>query len=196
MDNTKSGEMQQKSAENPAAPYCKANCGFFGSNDKQGYCSVCFKKEVEKQEKKDSEPIKQKDNSRLPSSECSSSSNSSDPKITDQMADLMKPSSPPTPDEAPAAEVVTSALDSSTASAASSAQDDDATPPPKKAKKRCGVCKKRLGLTGFECRCGFFYCGIHRYSDKHDCPFDYKKTGRAELSAANPLCAGEKIKKL
>jgi hypothetical protein len=160
------------------------------------YLKVCFKKEVEKQEKKDPDSIKQKDNSRLPSSESSSSSNSSDPKITDQMADLMKPSSPPsTPDEAPAAEVHASALDSSTASA-TSAQDDDATPPAKKAKKRCGVCKKRLGLTGFECRCGYFYCGIHRYSDKHDCPFDYKKTGRAELSAANPLCAGEKIKKL
>merc|ERR1712130_329438 len=76
-----------------------AKCRFFGSNDKQGYCSVCFKKEVEKQEKKDPDSIKQKDNSRLPSSESSSSSNSSDPKITDQMADLMKPSSPPsTPD--------------------------------------------------------------------------------------------------
>ena len=37
---------------------------------------------------------------------------------------------------------------------------------------------------------------MHIYSDKHECPFDYKKTGRAELSAANPICAGEKIKKL
>jgi len=44
----------------------------------------------------------------------------------------------------------------------------------KKVKRRCGVCKKKIGLTGFECRCGNLYCGIHRYSDKHDCTFDYK----------------------
>jgi len=75
--------------------------------------------------------------------------------------------------------------------------DDSAVAPPaKKPKKRCGVCKKKLGLTGFECRCGLLFCGVHRYSDKHDCSFDYKENGRAELSKLNPVCAGEKINKL
>ena len=67
-----------------------------------------------------------------------SSSSSSDQKVTDAMADLMKPNTttpttPTTPDLK---------TDPST-----SGQDED-TPPAKKAKKRCGVCKKRLGLTG------------------------------------------------
>ena len=44
----------------------------------------------------------------------------------------------------------------------------------KKKKNRCGVCKKKVGLTGFTCRCAGLFCSIHRYSDKHDCKFDYK----------------------
>ena len=39
---------------------------------------------------------------------------------------------------------------------------------------RCATCKKKLGLTGFTCRCGGLFCSIHRYSDKHQCDFDYK----------------------
>ena len=31
---------------------------------------------------------------------------------------------------------------------------------------RCWSCKKKVGLTGFECRCGFVYCGVHRYADQ------------------------------
>jgi len=68
--------------------------------------------------------------------------------------------------------------------------------PPKKNKIRCGVCRKKLGLTAFKCRCGLYFCGIHRYSDKHDCQFDYKESGRQELNKANPVIAGEKIQKL
>ena len=46
----------------------------------------------------------------------------------------------------------------------------------KKKKNRCASCKKKLGLTGFTCRCGELFCSIHRYSDKHQCGFDYKVT--------------------
>ena len=41
MDNTKSSEIQ-KTDQSQQPQYCKADCGFFGSSDKQGYCSVCF----------------------------------------------------------------------------------------------------------------------------------------------------------
>ena len=40
MDNTKSGEIHQKASEATQPALCKANCGFFGAADKQGYCSV------------------------------------------------------------------------------------------------------------------------------------------------------------
>lgn len=32
--------------------------------------------------------------------------------------------------------------------------------------KRCGQCKKKVGLTGFDCRCGIVFCGMHRYADQ------------------------------
>ncbi|TMW46604.1 hypothetical protein DOY81_008321 [Sarcophaga bullata] len=39
----------------------------------------------------------------------------------------------------------------------------------KKKKNRCAECRKKVGLTGFLCRCGGLYCAVHRYSDKHNC---------------------------
>lgn len=43
-----------------------------------------------------------------------------------------------------------------------------------KNKKKCWLCKKKVGLLGFECACKFVYCFIHRHAEKHDCTFDYK----------------------
>ncbi|XP_046683547.1 AN1-type zinc finger protein 6-like [Homalodisca vitripennis] len=60
---------------------------------------------------------------------------------------------------------------------------------------RCAVCRKRVGLTGIECRCGGLYCGIHRYSDKHDCSFDYRELGAQEIRRNNPRVVSEKIKR-
>jgi AN1-like Zinc finger len=58
---------------------------------------------------------------------------------------------------------------------------------------RCFRCHKRVGLIGFRCRCGDLFCGDHRYSDKHDCSFDYKAAGREEISRENPVVRAAKI---
>ena len=29
-------------------------------------------------------------------------------------------------------------------------------------KNRCQECRKKVGLTGFPCRCGGLFCGLHR----------------------------------
>ncbi|KAL6968898.1 AN1-type zinc finger protein 6 [Sarracenia purpurea var. burkii] len=65
-----------------------------------------------------------------------------------------------------------------------------------KKKNRCALCRKKVGLTGFECRCGGLYCGIHRYSDKHNCTFDYRQLGAQEIRRNNPVVIGEKIQKI
>ena len=62
-----------------------------------------------------------------------------------------------------------------------------------KKKNRCLVCKKKIGLTGFTCRCGGLFCGIHRYTDKHECKFDYKALGTQEIKDANPVVMADKI---
>lgn len=66
----------------------------------------------------------------------------------------------------------------------------------KKLRNRCEKCKKKVGLTGFECRCGGMYCGQHRYSDMHDCSFDYRAMGAAEIAKNNPVVAAEKVQKI
>merc|ERR1719431_1697587 len=57
-------------------------------------------------------------------------------------------------------------------------------------------CKKKVGLTGFTCRCGGLFCSIHRYSDKHECGFDYKALGAEEISKSNPVVVAQKVAKI
>merc|ERR1711951_104291 len=77
------------------------------------------------------------------------------------------------------------------------AEEPEEVKEPKKVKKnRCASCKKKVGLTGFACRCGGMYCGIHRYSDKHNCNVDYGALGKSEIAAANPVIVAEKVAKI
>ncbi|XP_039116941.1 zinc finger A20 and AN1 domain-containing stress-associated protein 11-like [Dioscorea cayenensis subsp. rotundata] len=58
---------------------------------------------------------------------------------------------------------------------------------------RCCKCRRRVGLTGFRCRCGELFCGEHRYSDRHACSFDYKAAGKAAIERENPVVRAAKI---
>ncbi|XP_010509487.1 PREDICTED: zinc finger A20 and AN1 domain-containing stress-associated protein 4 [Camelina sativa] len=61
---------------------------------------------------------------------------------------------------------------------------------------RCTVCRKRVGLTGFMCRCGTTFCGSHRYPEVHGCTYDFKSAGREEIKKANPLVVAAKLQKI
>ncbi|XP_017020440.1 AN1-type zinc finger protein 6 isoform X2 [Drosophila kikkawai] len=113
-------------------------------------------------------------------------------KITDEAAAAAKVNS----------EAITSATgpNTSTQAAASANEEDDKDKEDdkdaKKKKNRCGECRKKVGLTGFQCRCGGLYCAVHRYSDKHNCTFDYREHGAQEIRRNNPVVVGEKIQKI
>uniref|UniRef100_A0A803P686 Zinc finger A20 and AN1 domain-containing stress-associated protein 8 n=1 Tax=Cannabis sativa TaxID=3483 RepID=A0A803P686_CANSA len=66
----------------------------------------------------------------------------------------------------------------------------------KQGPSRCHTCRKRVGLTGFNCKCGNLFCSSHRYSDKHECPFDYRTSGRDAIAKANPVVKAEKLDKI
>lgn len=76
---------------------------------------------------------------------------------------------------------------SSNNSTIADSDDKDGDKDGKKKKNRCVTCRKKVGLTGFECRCGGLFCAIHRYSDKHECSFDYRQLGAAEIRRNNPV---------
>ncbi|KAI8527035.1 hypothetical protein RHMOL_Rhmol12G0045300 [Rhododendron molle] len=52
---------------------------------------------------------------------------------------------------------------------------------------RCSGCWRKVGLTKFRCRCGDLFCSEHRYSDRHDCSYDYKAAGREAIERENPV---------
>ncbi|KAF8664557.1 hypothetical protein HU200_054739 [Digitaria exilis] len=58
---------------------------------------------------------------------------------------------------------------------------------------RCTACYKKVGLTGFLCRCGKTFCGRHRHAEEHGCAFDFKGAGRDAIARANPLIRAEKM---
>lgn len=66
----------------------------------------------------------------------------------------------------------------------------------KRVVSRCSGCRKKVGLAGFRCRCGELFCADHRYSDRHDCGYDYKKVGREAIARENPVIRAAKIVKV
>ncbi|PNF25108.1 hypothetical protein B7P43_G02040 [Cryptotermes secundus] len=64
-------------------------------------------------------------------------------------------------------------------------------------RSRCAVCRKRLNITNvYTCRCEKHFCATHRYSELHNCTFDYKTDGRKILEQTNPLVTAPKLPKI
>ncbi|XP_075238104.1 AN1-type zinc finger protein 4-like [Lycorma delicatula] len=67
----------------------------------------------------------------------------------------------------------------------------------KEPRSRCVKCNKRLTFTNtYTCRCGHIFCTNHRYSEAHDCTYDYKSEGRKILEQNNPLISAPKLPKI
>jgi hypothetical protein len=97
------------------------------------------------------------------------------------------PTAPPEKKTKPKTIVSVASSDGAEASVASVKQPTPATT------NRCATCRKKVGMLGFRCRCEGTFCSLHRYSDKHDCGFDYKTAAREKIAKNNPTVVADKI---
>uniref|UniRef100_A0A8B9KHR1 Zinc finger, AN1-type domain 6 n=1 Tax=Astyanax mexicanus TaxID=7994 RepID=A0A8B9KHR1_ASTMX len=193
-------DMAQQTNQTQVPIPCTAGCGFYGNPRNNGMCSICYKDSLQRQNSSSrvSDPVSTRfstlgESFSTQSNTVTASSAlqlNSESIVTATETAQEELTSGEAQDELKTEEVAASGSCVSVQSSAPVVENS------KPKKKRCFICNKKLALTDYNCRCGNYFCGVHRCTIDHNCPYDYKAEAAEKIRKENPVVAGEKIQKI
>ncbi|VVA91096.1 unnamed protein product [Arabis nemorensis] len=152
----------------PSEPkLCVKGCGFFGTPSNMNYCSKCYRDIRATEEQAEAAKAA-----------VEKSLNPNKPQIQPQQSRVIAPNV------------------ESGSSSSPSGGNSGVDPPKSTGSTRCLSCNKKVGVTGFRCKCGSTFCGAHRYPESHDCEFDFKAAARDAIAKANPVVKADKVERI
>lgn len=163
-----SGNHSEGVESQPQATLCSNGCGFFANVGTSGMCSKCFRENDQAAQRLEA--------------------------VAKSTAAAVAPQQPPAP--VPTEAAAQSQAEQPAVPAPVAAAEVPPPAPPSSTRCNIATCRKKLGLTGFKCRCGHSFCGQHRGAEDHECTFDYKTFERLKIEASNPLVQAAKVQKL